>query len=193
MARTRRDDPAVTTYADHDIIIPPNRLRKAIGHGEQVSDEELIARADAALARLSKDFSDWMEAECDRLDDSRRAIKEHGIEAARLTELFRAAHDIKGEAETFGFPRAGEAAANLCRLIEHTPDMGRLPLSLVDQHVDAIRAIIREAPLEDSDRTATDLVARLRRVTSDFLAQIRSAPKATGESPPLAPDNPGSA
>jgi chemotaxis protein histidine kinase CheA len=134
-----------------------------------------------------------MEAECDRLDEKRLAIKECGVDAARLTELFRAAHDIKGEAETFGFPRAGEVAANLCHLIEHTPDMARIPLPLLDQHVDAVRAIIREAPLENSDRTAADLVARLRRVTSDFLAQIRSAPKATGESPPLAPDNPSSA
>ena len=44
------------------------------------------------------------------------------------------------------------------------------PFALVEQHVDAVRAIIREAKLKDADKTATELVARLRQVTDDFLA-----------------------
>ena len=44
--------------------------------------------------------------------------------------LFRAAHDIKGEASTFGFPAVAGVAESLCRLIEHTPDMQRIPLTL---------------------------------------------------------------
>ena len=74
--------------------------------------------------------------------------------APRLTEkthaeLFRAAHDIKGEAATFGYPAVVGAADSLCRLLEHTPGMSRIQLTLVEQHVDAVRAIAREHARDD--------------------------------------------
>src|SRR5262249_59373230 len=85
--------------------------------------------------------------------------------------LFRAAHDIKGQAATFGFPWVAALADSLCRLIEHTPDMTRIPLTLVDQHVDAIRAIVRESARPDIATVADKLIKKLRAVTEDFLAQ----------------------
>ncbi len=54
------------------------------------------------------------------------------------------AHDVKGDSGTFGFPPWPPAADSLCRLLEHTPDLSRIPLAIVDQHVDAVRAIVRE-------------------------------------------------
>ncbi|MGC3956684.1 MAG: Hpt domain-containing protein [Verrucomicrobiota bacterium] len=42
-------------------------------------------------------------------------------------ELFHAAHDIKGDAATFGYPSAAPIAESLCRLIEHTPDLAQDP------------------------------------------------------------------
>jgi HPt (histidine-containing phosphotransfer) domain-containing protein len=94
--------------------------------------------------------------------------------APRLTEkthaeLFRAAHDIKGEAATFGYPAVVGAADSLCRLLEHTPDMSRIPLTLVEQHVDAVRAIAREYARADLASVAGTLTGRLREVTDEFL------------------------
>ena len=40
--------------------------------------------------------------------------------------------------------RLAGAAESLCRLLEHTPDITRIPIELVDRHVDAVRAITRE-------------------------------------------------
>jgi hypothetical protein len=40
-------------------------------------------------------------------------------------------------------------AESLCRLIEHTRNMRRIPIALVDQHVDAVRAIIHEGSRPD--------------------------------------------
>ena len=59
-------------------------------------------------------------------------------------ELFRAAHDIKGDAATFGFPSAGAAAESLCRIIEHAPDLDQVPSDLIAHHINAIQAIVRE-------------------------------------------------
>jgi HPt (histidine-containing phosphotransfer) domain-containing protein len=83
--------------------------------------------------------------------------------------LFHAAHDIKGEAATFGFPLLTAAADSLCRLIEHTPDVTRIPIKLVDQHVDAVRAIYREYARSDAKELAAKLTKRLRVVTDEFL------------------------
>ena len=76
---------------------------------------------------------------------------------------------IKGEAATFGFPACAAVTDSLCRLIEYAPDAGRIPLMLIDQHVDAVRAIIREHARSDAAEIAVQITGRLREVTEDFL------------------------
>jgi len=50
-------------------------------------------------------------------------VVRQGFTEKTHAELFRAAHDIKGEAATFGYPAVVGAADSLCRLLEHTPSM----------------------------------------------------------------------
>jgi chemotaxis protein histidine kinase CheA len=194
MAKAKNEAPAVTTYADHEVILPPNKLKKAVAKPtatDAIADDP-VARAEAALAEIANEFSSWMDAECERLDQARRNVTSVGINATTRDELFRAAHDIKGEAETFGFPLAGRIADSLCRLIEHSPDLASVPLSLIEQHVDAVRAIIREAGLAEAEATATKLVQKLRQVTDDYLAhENRHRPDYLDGilAPPLMPDD----
>ncbi len=170
---TRKDQrkdqtPLVVTYADHEVITPPNALRKAVAAAGP-DDEDPIARAEAALVQLSSEFSAWMVAECERIETARQAIKQLGMTADTHAALFRAAHDVKGEAATFGYPEVVGVADSLCRLLEHTPEISRIPPVLVDQHVDAVRAITRETARADKTALAGELVRRLRDVTDDFL------------------------
>ena len=162
---------AVSTFADHEVILPPNKLKKAV---QKVLDTKVefdpVAKAEAALAELSKDFAAWMGQECDRLDAARHAMRAGGINQGTRDALFLAAHDIKGQAATFGFPLVAPVADSLCRLIEHTPDMARLPHALIDQHVDAIRAIMTRNTRGDSDANSAKLSQKLRQVTDEFLA-----------------------
>ena len=152
-----------------------------------------MTRAEEALAKLSSEFSSWMDSECERLDAARRNIKSKGFTKATHEALFHAAHDIKGEAATFGYPFVASSADSLCRLIEHTPDMNRIPIALVDQHVDAVRAIIREKARPDIGQIADALTKRLREVTDDFLAQEnKDRPDVLADilAPPIAPTEP---
>jgi HPt (histidine-containing phosphotransfer) domain-containing protein len=110
-----------------------------------------------------------MDEECDRLDKQRRAVLTQGFTKANKEGLFHAAHDIKGEAATFGYPAVAGAADSLCRLIEYTPDATRIPPLLIDQHVDAVRAIYREYERSDAQDLAATLTQRLRDVTDEFL------------------------
>lgn len=166
---TRKDKaPSVTTYTDHEVITPPHGLRKAMTHVPDANDDP-VARAEAALAELSNEFGSWMQAECERLETARQDVRRLGFTEQTYDALFRAAHDIKGEAATFGYPAIGAVADSLCRLVEHTPDMSRIPLALVEQHVDAARAIVRENARSDFAAVAGALTRRLREVTDDFL------------------------
>jgi len=186
-----KDTPAVTTYADYEVITPPNKLRQAVLPADpSAPEDDPVARAEQALAQLTPEFSGWMETDVTRLDKARTLMKAHGINKQTLEELFHAAHDIKGEAATFGFPAVAGAADSLCRLVEHSPDANRIPISLIDQHVDAVRAIVREYARSDATEIAGVLTKRLREVTDEFLVhENRDRPDYLDGivGPPLAP------
>ena len=159
---------------------------KAVPEG----DDDPIARADAALAQLSSEFGGWMLAECERLEAARQNVAAQGFNDKTHDELFRAAHDIRGEAATFGYPILAGPADSLCRLLEHTPEDTRIPLALVDQHVDAVRAIAREYSRPGLAEMANALTVRLRDVTNDFLRRensFRPDYLANIFAPPIAP------
>jgi HPt (histidine-containing phosphotransfer) domain-containing protein len=181
---------AVATYGDHEVIVPENKLRKAVSRQPLDPSEDPIARAEQALAELSGVFNGWMESECERLDKARRTVASEGFSTEAKEALFHAAHDLKGQAATFGFPAVASAADSLCRLIELTPDAKRIPAVLVDQHVDALRAIYREYARSDARELASLLTTRLREVTDEFLtAENRNRPEVLEQikSPSLAP------
>lgn len=167
----RKNTAAIATYGDHEVIVPENKLRGAIlaKAAEGTEQDDPVARAEQALADLSGQFGTWMDTECERLDKARQGISGSGFTKTTKEMLFHAAHDIKGQAATFGYPAVASAADSLCRLIEFTPSSQRIPLKLVDQHVDAVRAIYREYARSDAVELARLLTRRLREVTDEFL------------------------
>jgi chemotaxis protein histidine kinase CheA len=172
MATIKVRAPKVKSFATHQVITPPTSLKHAI---RRVTDRELddpVARAEQALANLSGEFKTWMQSECDRLVAAHGAfVRDRTLMQAR-SDLFRAAHDIKGDASTFGFPAAGAAAESLCRILEHAPDLDALPPGLIQHHVDAIMAIVREHNTIERAGVARELSARLRAVADDYLMAV---------------------
>jgi chemotaxis protein histidine kinase CheA len=108
--------------------------------------------------------------EADRLTSAHAAILKNGFNDKAAEELFRAAHDIKGDAATFGYFYAGMVAESLCRVIEHAPELNKVPSQLIEHHVNAIQAIVRDHTKFDATMVATELSRRLRRVADEYLA-----------------------
>ncbi len=159
----------VKTFADHHVITHPNPLRRVL---RRVSEEDLddpVARAEKALAGLSGEFKNWMAIEADRLSAAHAAILKGGFTNDTRAELFRAAHDIKGHAATFGYPSAGAAADSLCRIIEHAPKLDEVPHNLIAHHINAIQAIVRERTKLDTVATSTELSRQLRGIADEYL------------------------
>jgi len=167
-----KSDIEVKKFADHIVITQPNRLRKVL---RRVTDDEIddpVARAEKALAEMSSEFGQWMEIEVGRLAAAHAAILKHGFVDNARGELFRAAHDIKGDAVTFGYPQAGAVAESLCRIIEHAPDLSRVPSDLIAHHINAIQAIVNEHARLDTISMASELSRRLRGVADEYLARV---------------------
>jgi HPt (histidine-containing phosphotransfer) domain-containing protein len=169
MASRKDASASVATYADHEVIVPVHSLRDAVTAAADCGEDDPLAHAEAALAQLSSEFGAWMHAECERLEAARQTVAREGFNEKTHGALFRAAHDIKGEAATFGYPELTGVAESLCRLLEHTPNSAHIPQPLVDQHVDALRAIGREYARPDLVDVAHALTVRLRDVTDEFL------------------------
>jgi HPt (histidine-containing phosphotransfer) domain-containing protein len=165
-------DVDIRKFADHQVITQPNPLRKVLRRVADGDIDDPVARAEKALADMSGEFRDWMAVESNRLSAAYAAVLKSGFTAPTRDELFRAAHDIKGDAATFGFPSAGEAAESLCRIIEHAPDLSRVPTELIAHHINAIEAIVCERTKLDTISMASELSRRLRGVADEYLARV---------------------
>jgi chemotaxis protein histidine kinase CheA len=189
MAETNHDKPGVTKYADHEVIVVPNRLKKKAMRHAAADEPDPLADAEIALQELSGQFSSWMEDECRALEEARQLVHRHGLTEETRQALFRAAHDIKGHGATFGYPLASDVADNLCRMIEHADATAPIPPTYIDQCVDSVRAIIREHADKNAEQIAAALASELRTLTDELLGvnEAGEAAEPAGTSPPLAP------
>jgi HPt (histidine-containing phosphotransfer) domain-containing protein len=172
MAREKPPALQIETFADHHVITQPNPLRKVLRRVAERDLDDPVARAERALAGLSSEFKNWMAIEADRLSAAHATILQGGFTRGTREELFRAAHDIKGDAATFGFPSAGAAAESLCRIIEHAPELERVPSDLIAHHINAIQAIVRDRTKLDTLSVAGELSRKLRGVADEYLAHV---------------------
>jgi hypothetical protein len=168
----KKSDIEVKQFPDHSVITQPNPLRKVL---RRVADDDIddpVARAEKALADMSGEFGQWMDIEVGRLAAAHAATIKDGFTKPARDELFRAAHDIKGDAATFGFPSAGVVAESLCRIIEHAPDLARVPTDLIVHHINAIQAIVHEHTRLDTISMSNELSRRLRGVADEYLTRV---------------------
>ncbi len=152
---------------DHpiELFMPPNMLKAKVGSSIGGIDVAALKRAEAAVEVMKVDFQEWIGEDVERLAKARARFGAEKTDDARGA-LFRAGHDIKGQAATFEFPLIARVASSLCKLIEATPAPERVPLGLVDAHVAAIRIIFRDKIKDTDNRMATELCAELEaRVT----------------------------
>src|SRR5258708_26390168 len=128
----------IKTFADHHVITQPNPLRKVLRRVDEKDLDDPVARAEKALAGLSGEFKNWMIVETDRLASAHATILKMGFTDQTREELFRAAHDIKGDAATFGYPSARAAADSLGPIIAHAPELDEVPSHPLAHHTNAL-------------------------------------------------------
>jgi len=144
------------------MIQPSNALRLKVGGGRLGAiDPAAIAKAEAALKSLSGNFTQWLNDEITKLDTARQAVRAEGPDAANMESLYLRAHDLKGLGATYGFPLITRIAGLLCRLIDDKAKRLETPMGLIDAHIDAIKAAVRDDIKTDDHPVGKILVQEL--------------------------------
>lgn len=162
-----------THFPDYTVIVPPHRLQSVVsrtGDSTEIA-MDVVAQAEEALDEIKDEFLGWMNEECAVLEAARIAIHRNGSTPQAIETMFAAAHDIRGDAAIYGYPLAGMIAGTLCKLLEECPP-GSIPLALVDRHVDAVRAVVREGVNQVDDETGGEIHRRLATLVETHLAQF---------------------
>ncbi|MGL5115367.1 MAG: Hpt domain-containing protein [Beijerinckiaceae bacterium] len=171
--------PSVTMVRGNDhVVIHPRNLLKAkaviLSDGPAILDETAVLRAEKALQGLSGHFNGWMEDSTHQLSEVWEKLRLADGSTPGREELFRIAHDMRGQAATLGFPLAGRVAASLCTILEAVPGRldGRLLSMLVNKHLDAIKAITREGITKVKDPIGDLLARELEALTEKIVAEL---------------------
>lgn len=147
----------------------PNTLKAKVGGRFAGIDPSVIAKAEAALKSLSSNFSEWLQDEITKLDAARARIRAEGWKTETAENLYLRAHDLKGLGATYEFPLITRLAASLCKMIDDPATRLKAPLPILDAHIDAIRACVRDNIRDDSNPVGKMLAEELERNVKAFL------------------------
>ena len=146
------------------MIPPPNALKLKVGGGRLGAiDPAAIAKAEAALKSLANNFSQWLADEITKLEAARQQVRSQGATIETMENLYLRAHDLKGLGTTYGYQLITRIAGSLCRLIDDKEKRAGAPLDLIDAHIDAIKAAVRDDIKGDDHPVGRVLVEELER------------------------------
>lgn len=152
-------------------MIQPPSLKLKLGGGRLGAiDPAAIARAEAALMSLSSNFTQWLADEITKLEGARQQIRADGITPASMENLYLRAHDLKGLGTTYGYQLITRISGSLCRMIDDKEKRSATPLELVDAHIDAIKAAVRDGIKSDEHPVGSILVNELERRVREMSA-----------------------
>jgi hypothetical protein len=151
------------------MIPPSNTLRLKLGGGRLGGiDAAAIAKAEAALKSLAGNFSQWLQDEITKLDAARQEVKVQGMTPETMENLYLRAHDLKGLGTTYGYQLITRIAGSLCKLIDEKDKRLSAPMSLVDAHIDGIKAAVRDDIKSDTHPVGAALAQELERRVREF-------------------------
>jgi len=150
------------------VIQVPNTLKLKVGGRFGGIDPNAIAKAEAALKSLSANFGEWLQDELTKLDSARTRIKTDGLTTESTENLYLRAHDLKGLGATYEFPIITRMAGSLCKLIDDPDKRTNAPLFLIDAHIDAIRASVRDNIRDETNPIGKHLAEELESQVKAF-------------------------
>jgi hypothetical protein len=122
------------------------------------------AGANGDVAALQGDYERWTLEAIARMHEvlatARASADDRG---PALRQLFEAAHDIKGQGTSFGYPLLSRIGQSLCRVGHSGPHEGFSPeaLKVVAAHVDAMKIILEKRIRGDGGALGARLAEKL--------------------------------
>ncbi len=147
-----------------------NTLYEKAAHGAGGVDDEMIARAEAAMADLHGEYLTWAAQDIQTIErQCADAMALPGNECSHaLRELFAVVHGMKGQGGSFGFPLVTMVADSLARFIEGCSRWGADEMDVITVHVNALRTVIVERLTDDGGVAGEEMMIGLQRALDKF-------------------------
>ena len=124
--------------------------------------EAVLARAQAAVADLAKNYAPSTLGDIDRSVAMLKRAREVPLErAAAVQDIYGIAHNIKGQGSSFGYPLVTRIGHSLCALTRQERDFSDADLGVIQAHIDALRLILTKEIKGEGGEVGTKLAARL--------------------------------
>ncbi len=123
---------------------------------DTVGSEILGSLAEDAVDSLSGQFEAWMRGDLDELVRAWGVARDAGATAEDYRAVFTAAHNIKGAANSYGYPAIARLCGSLSRLLTETRPGENA--ALINLHVEACRAAFNSIGQGSDGQSIADAV-----------------------------------
>jgi hypothetical protein len=132
--------------------------------------EAVLARAQAAVADLARNFAESAVGDLDRCAAFLKTAREQPeARAAGVKEIYGIAHNLKGQGTSFGYPLITRIGQSLCQLTRRDCAFSDADLGIMQAHLDAIRLILAKDIKGDGGAVGDKLGARLETLVAQAL------------------------
>jgi len=145
---------------EHRIFRPANPLSIKARRSD-LTIAEMMAKSHQVMADLAKDYPQWLRSDLEALAAANKRLRAEPHNCAGKPDIFRIAHDIRGQAPGFGYALAGDISASLCQYLERTERFEAAELHIVEAHIKAIRACVLQSLKGDGGAVGQELLAEL--------------------------------
>lgn len=143
---------------EFEIIERPNLLKAKVG-SEGGADMAAIARAESVIESFKASYDERAASE---LEDIHALFTEMKLtKRFDLRRILIAAHEVRGEAGTYGYPLLSSVARSLCELLPRVEVPTQVQTEVIDAHIKAMRTIVAHKIMDDGGELGKEVVSSL--------------------------------
>ncbi len=149
------------------VINPPNLLKSKVGSGGFALGA--VDKAAKVIDSLRGEFEEIAKVEVVKLVSAANALVAQPNDLAKRDEVYKIAHELRGQGGSYGYPLVTRFGDQLCRYLDAAAGLDARSLVIVKATADAIAVVINSKVAGDGGDTGRALVAMLDKV----LAQVK--------------------
>ncbi|MRG72858.1 response regulator [Alphaproteobacteria bacterium HT1-32] len=129
------------------------------------------------LDRFSEDFMDWTAEYLQQLQVYYKAAADLPEDKRKppLVKISMIAHELRGQGGVFGYPLISSIAESLFDLTHQMLDRSDDSLKLVKEHLDALKAVLREKVRGDGGGLGIALMQALQMANRKFISRSKAS------------------
>lgn len=155
---------------EFEVIERPNVLKAKVGKAVG-TDKAAIARAESVIESFKASYDERVASE---LEDIHALFTEMKLtKRYDLRRILIAAHEVRGEAGTYGYPLLSSVARSLCELLPRIENPTTVQLEVVDAHIKAMRTIVAHKIMDDGGELGKEVVGGLIKAVKKLKASAK--------------------